>query len=159
MLGSQAYVRQHFGTFEDPKPAFAKFAGYFNIDAGTGRARGMTVFGPAGAAAMLREATAPFKDLGLLGATTTRSRQRAGSDHTSFNEAGLPGIGIQQDPIQYTSYTWHTNLDTYERVVEEDVVKSAIVIAGAVYTLAMKDEALPRFTKDDMPSPPQSPSR
>jgi carboxypeptidase Q len=156
MLGSQAYVKEHFGTFEEPKAEFAKFAGYFNIDAGTGRARGMTVFGPSRAATILREATAPFKDLGLLGATTTRSRQRGGSDHTSFNEAGLPGIGIQQDPLQYTSFTWHTNLDTYERIVEDDVVKSAIVIAGTVYTLAMQDEVLPRFSKDDMPSRPQT---
>jgi len=151
LLGSQAYVREHFGTFEQPKAEFAKLAGYFNIDAGTGRARGMTVFGPARAAAILREATAPFRDLGLLGATTTRSRQLGGSDHTSFNEAGLPGIGIQQDPIQYNSYTWHTNLDTYERIVEDDVVKSAIVIAGAVYSLSMGDESLPRFSKDEMP--------
>jgi len=156
LLGSQAYVREHFGTFEQPKPEFAKFAGYFNIDSGTGRARGMTVFGPARAAAILREATAPFKDLGLLGTTTTRSRQPGGSDHASFNEAGLPGIGIQQDPIQYTSYTWHTNLDTYERIVEDDVVKSAIVIAGAVYNLSMSEESLPRFPKDEMPSPPQT---
>ena len=156
LLGSQAYVREHFGTFEQPKPEFAKFAGYFNIDSGTGRARGMTVFGPARAAAILREATAPFKDLGLLGTTTTRSRRPGGSDHTSFNEAGLPGIGIQQDPIQYTSYTWHTNLDTYERIVEDDVVKSAIVIAGAVYNLSMSAESLPRFPKDEMPSRPQA---
>ena len=156
LLGSQAYVREHFGTSEQPKAEFAKFAGYFNIDAGTGRARGMTVFGPARAAAILREATAPFKDLGLLGATTTRSRQLGGSDHTSFNEAGLPGIGIQQDPIQYNSYTWHTNLDTYERIVEDDVVKSAIVIAGAVYSLSMGDESLPRFSKDEMPPQTQT---
>jgi hypothetical protein len=151
LLGSQAYVREHFGTFEDPKPEFARFAGYFNIDSGTGRARGMTVFGPPAAAAVLREAIAPFKDLGVLGAATTRSRQRGGSDHTSFNEAGLPGIGVQQDPIQYNSYTWHTNLDTYERIVEEDVVKSAIVIASAVYHLAMRDEPLPRFSSEQMP--------
>jgi hypothetical protein len=156
LLGSVAYVKEHFGTFEEPKPEFARFAGYFNIDAGTGRARALTVFGPARAATILREATGPFKDLGLLGATTTRSRQRGGSDHTSFNEAGLPGIGVQQDPIQYQPYTWHTNLDTYERIVEDDAIKSAIVIAGAVYALSMSDEPLPRFAKDEMPAPPQT---
>ncbi len=58
-----------------------------------------------------------------------------------------------QDPIQYHTYTWHTNLDTYERIVEDDVKKSAIVIAAAVYHLAMRDELLPRFTKDEMPRP------
>jgi len=151
LLGSQAYVREHFGTAEQPKPAFAKFAGYFNIDNGTGRVRGWTVFGPPAAGTILREAVASFKDLGVMGATSTRSRQRGGTDHTSFNEAGLPGIGAIQDPIQYQSYTWHTNLDTYERIVEDDVKKSAIVVASAVYHLAMRDEPLPRFTGDDMP--------
>ncbi|MBI2828339.1 MAG: M20/M25/M40 family metallo-hydrolase [Acidobacteria bacterium] len=159
LLGSQAYIREHFGTAEQPKPAFATFAGYFNIDNGTGRARGMTVFGPPAAGAILSEALAPFKDLGILGATTTRSRRRGGTDHTSFNEAGLPGILVFQDPIQYQSYTWHTNLDTYERIVEDDVKKSAIAIAGAVYHLAMRDEPLPRFTADDMPPRPDPPQQ
>ena len=51
LLGSQAYVKEHFGTSENPKPEFAKFAGYFNIDSGTGRVRGASVFGPPEAAA------------------------------------------------------------------------------------------------------------
>ncbi|MCV4655873.1 hypothetical protein OFM13_31550, partial [Escherichia coli] len=58
------------------------------------------------------------------------------------------------DPIEYLTHTWHTNLDTYERIVEDDVKKSAIVIAAAVYRLAMQDELLPRFTADKMPKPP-----
>jgi hypothetical protein len=155
LLGSQAYVREHFGTFEDQKPAYATFAGYVNIDTGTGRGRAMTVFGPPSAGTVLREILAPLKDLGVLGAMTTRNRQRGGTDHTSFNEAGLPGINVLQDPIQYQSYTWHTNLDTYERIVEDDVKKSAIAIAATVYHLAMRDEPLPRFTADDMPRRPQ----
>ena len=157
LLGSQAYVKEHFGTFEKPKPDYAKFAGYFNIDQGTGRARGLTVFGPPEAATVLKEAVASFKDLGVLGANTTRNRARGGSDHTSFNEAGLPGILVMQDPIQYDAQTWHTNLDTYERIVEEDVKKSAIVIAAAVYHVAMRDELLPRFAVDQMPRPPNPP--
>ena len=155
LLGSQAYIKEHFGTAEEPKPAFDSLTGYFNIDTGTGRARGMTVFGPPAAGTILHEALAPFKDLGILGATTTRSRRRGESDHTSFNEAGLPGISVLQDPIQYQSYTWHTNLDTYERIVEDDVKRSAIAIAGAVYHLAMREEPLPRFTGDDMPRRPE----
>ena len=154
LLGSRAYVAEHFGTFEQPKPEFATFAGYFNIDAGTGRARGMTVFGPVPAGDILREVLAPFRDFGVVGATTTRSRNAGGTDHTSFNQAGLPGINAEQDPIQYFSHTWHTNLDTYERIIEDDVKKSAIVIASAVYHLAMRDEMLPRFVPDQMPARP-----
>src|SRR5579863_9729483 len=49
LLGSLAYVKQHFGSFENPKPEYAKLDAYFNIDSGTGRPRGAIVFGPADA--------------------------------------------------------------------------------------------------------------
>ncbi len=154
LLGSQAYVKAHFGTAEDPTPAHKTFGGYFNIDAGTGRARGAQIFGPAETGKILREILAPFRDLGVIGVRTTNSRRRGGSDHTSFNEAGLPGISMQQDPIQYQSYTWHTNLDTYERVLDQDAIASAITVAAAVYQLAMRDQLLPRFSPDEMPRRP-----
>ncbi|HKE85069.1 MAG TPA: M20/M25/M40 family metallo-hydrolase [Vicinamibacterales bacterium] len=151
LLGSQAYVMEHFGTFEEPKADYDKFAAYFNVDSGTGRVRGLTVFGPPAAGTVLREAASSFKDLGLLGATTTRTRATGGTDSTSFNAAGLPGINTLLDPIEYQTHTWHTNLDTYERIVEEDVKQSAIVMASMVYHLAMRDERLPRFSKEEMP--------
>ncbi len=158
LLGSRAYVKEHFGTAEEPTPAHASFGGYFNIDAGTGRARGARVFGPPAAGDVLRDALAPFRDLGVMGARATNSRRRGGSDHTSFNAAGLPGISMRQDPIQYGSHTWHTNLDTYERVLEHDAIASAIAVAAAVYHLAMRDELLPRFAPDEMPPPPGEPT-
>jgi carboxypeptidase Q len=154
LLGSQAYVKEHFGMVENPKPEHANFAGYFNIDSGTGRARGASVFGPPEAAAILREATKPFADNGFFGVNATQSRRRGGTDSTSFNEAGLPGIGIQQDPIEYGTHTWHTNLDTYERIIEDDAQQSAMVIAAAVYHLAMRDQMLPRLPKEKMPPLP-----
>lgn len=154
LRGSVAYVAQHFGTFENPKPEYEHFAGYFNIDSGTGKARGMSVFGPPAAADVLRPIMAPFEANGVMGASSTRSRQRGGSDHTSFNEIGLPGISVGQDPIEYGTHTWHTNLDTYERVIESDAQMSAMAIATAVYHLAMRDDKLPRFAKDQMPARP-----
>ena len=155
LFGSAAYVKQHFGTFEDQKPAYGRLSAYFNMDSGTGRIRGMTAFGPAAAATVIREATASFKDLGMLGATTTRTRTGGGgTDSASFSNAGLPGVNTILDGIQYDNVTWHTNLDTYERIVEDDVKKAAIVVAGTVYHLAMRDELLPRFSKEDMPRPP-----
>jgi hypothetical protein len=81
-------------------------------------------------------------------------RKPRGTDSTSFNAAGLPGIGLAQDGIEQNSHTWHTNLDTMERIVEGDVKKSAVAIAYAVYQLAMSDEMLPRFTPETMPRPP-----
>jgi len=156
LLGSLAYVKEHFGSAEAPKPEFATFAGYLNIDTGTGRLRGASVFGPPDAAQILREILSPFSDLKVVGATTTTSRATGGTDSTSFNNAGLPGIGFTQDPIEYNTDTHHTNLDTYERVIEEDVRDAAVIVAATLYQLAMRDEMLPRFSSTEMPAaPPQ----
>jgi hypothetical protein len=157
LLGSIAYVKQHFGSFEDPKPGYEKFGGYFNIDTGTGRVRGVGVFGPPEGAAIMREILAPFKEDGIVGAVASRSRALGGSDNTSFSQAGLPGIGMGQDPIEYNTNTWHTNLDTYERILEDDVKKNAMVVAWSVYQLAMADTMLPRFATADMPARPPAP--
>ena len=154
LLGSQAYVKEHFGSAESPKPGYEKFGGYFNIDSGTGRVRGAGVFGPPEAAAIMREILSPFKGDGVVGAVPSRSRALGGSDNTSFSQAGLPGIGMGQDPIEYQSNTWHTNLDTYERILEDDVKKDAMVVAWSVYQLAMADTLLPRFASADMPPLP-----
>jgi hypothetical protein len=154
LLGSQAYVKEHFGSFEELKPGYEKFGGYFNIDSGTGRVRGASVFGPPETANIMRDILAPFKGDGVVGAAATRSRRLGGSDNTSFNQAGLPGIGMGQDPIEYQSNTWHTNLDTYERILEDDVKKDAMVVAWSVYQLAMRDDLLPRLSKADMPPKP-----
>jgi hypothetical protein len=159
LLGSLAYVKQHFGTFEDPKPEYSKLVAYFNIDSGTGRVRGASVFGPPEAAAVVRAALAPFQDLGVAGAVPSRSRAVGGTDSTSFSNAGLAGIGLQQDPIEYQSHTWHTNLDTYERIVPEDARQAATVIAAAVWHVANRDQVLPRFTKEQMPPPVAEPAR
>jgi hypothetical protein len=153
LLGSLAYVKQHFGTAEAPKPEFATFNGYLNVDSGTGRVRGASVFGPDDDARILREALASFKDLKFEGVMPTRSRATGGTDSTSFNNAGLPGIGFGQDPIEYGSHTHHTNLDTYERIIDQDVRDSAIVIAATLYQLAMQDQMLPRFSATEMPPP------
>lgn len=154
ILGSQAYVKDHFGTFEAQKAEYSKLVGYLNIDTGTGQLRGASVFGPPPAAAALREILAPFQDLGIYGAATSSSRVIGGTDSTAFNNAGLPGIGFQQDPIEYNTHTHHTNLDTYERVIEEDVKKAAVIVASTIYHLSMRDEMLARFAPAEMPPPP-----
>lgn len=154
LLGSKAYVAQHYGTAETPKPEFAKFDGYFNVDSGTGRLRGGSIFGPPEAAQIVAQYFKPFEDLGVMGAISTASRASGGTDSTSFNAAGIAGIGMGTDPMEYNSHTWHTNLDTLERIVEDDVKKSAIVMASAAYHIAMRDEMLPRFTAATMPAVP-----
>lgn len=157
LLGSLAYVKQHFGTAENPTPEWSKLDAYFNVDTGTGRLRGASVFGPAAAAAALRPVLAQYADWGFAGTSSTSSRAVGGTDSTSFNNAGLPGIGFQQDPIEYNTLTHHTNLDTYERIIPEDVQQAAVIVAAAVLDLANREEMLPRFDKANMPPPVKVP--
>ncbi len=157
LLGSLAYVKQHFGSFEDQKPEYAKLDAYFNIDSGTGKPRGAIVFGPLAAAGIIRDAMMPFQDWGFTGVRVTDSRRTGGTDSTSFNNAGLPGIGLSQDSFDYGSFTHHTTLDTYERIYEEDVREGAVEIASAVYAVAMADQMVPRFSASDMPKPVPEP--
>lgn len=152
LLGSQAYVERHYGSFEDPKEDYYKFAGYFNVDSGTGKLRGASVFGPTEAAVVLHEMMYPLNDLGMAGASSTASRRLGGSDYTSFNKAGLPGVSLGQDPIRYFTHTWHTNLDVYEQLLEDDLKQAAVVVASTIYQLSMRDGLLPRFSDEDMPA-------
>jgi hypothetical protein len=168
LLGSKAYVAEHFGTFENPKnPAFSKLDAYWNIDTGTGKVRGAGIFGPPESGKILAQFLKPFEDLGVYGATACWdgktlpnpcSRRPGGTDSTSFNGAGLPGIGGNQDTIEYNAFTHHTDLDFYERILPEDVKRNAIITASLIYHIANRDEMMPRFTKDTMPAPPAPPA-
>lgn len=145
LLGSRAYVSSQFGSADTPTAAFNRLEAYLNLDTGTGRVRGAVVYGPPSAAAIVGHYLAQFEERGVYGATSTMSRL-GGTDSGSFTMAGLPGINFLQDPIEYLSETWHTNLDTYERILEEDAQTSAMAIASTAYHLAMRDERLPRAT-------------
>src|SRR5205085_685922 len=153
-LGSLDYVNRHFGSAESPLPEYAKLDAYWNIDDGTGLVRGASVFGPPAAATVVGQYLKPFEEWGVYGANPSSARVEGGSDNGAFAVAGLPGIGAQQDPIEYNSTTWHTNLDTYERIVPDDVMKNAALTASVVYHLAMRDQMLPRFSKETMPVVP-----
>jgi carboxypeptidase Q len=154
-LGSLDYVARHFGSSEQPEPDYGKLDAYWNIDDGTGRVRGATIFGPPDAAGVLAQLLKPFEDWGVFGASASSARVEGGSDNGAFAVAGLPGIGAQQDPIEYNSTTWHTNLDTYERIVPDDAMKNAVISAAVVLQIANRDQMMPRFAKADMPPIPQ----
>jgi len=159
LLGSFAYVKNHFGSAEEPGKEFGKVDAYWNIDDGTGRVRGASIFGPPEAAEILAQYLKPFEDWGVFGAAASTARVEGGSDNGAFAVAGLPGIGTQQDPIEYNSTTWHTNLDTYERIVPEDVMHNAVLSASVMLGLANRDEMLPRFAPDKMPAVPPTRDR
>ena len=90
----------------------------------------------------------PFNDLGV---TTITISNTGGTDHQSFDRVGLPGFQFIQDPIEYDTRTHHTNMDTYDHLIADDLKQIATIVAGFVYDAAMRDEKLPR---KDMPQPP-----
>src|SRR6202008_2511551 len=94
-------------------------------------------FGPQPAADLVRDPLIAFWSWGWIASSAMDSLRDDGTDSTSFNNAGLPGIGLAQDAFDYGSFTHHTNLDTYERIYEEDVREGAVEIASAVYAVAM----------------------
>lgn len=154
LYGSLAYVAQHFGSAENPKPEWFKLDAYLNLDAGTSKPRAASVFGPPQAAAMVQTAMDNFKDWGFHNVNPTLGRQTGGTDSTSFNNAGLPGVGFSQDPFDYNTFTHHTSYDTYERIYEPDMREAAVEEALALYSLANADQMVPRCSAATMPPPP-----
>lgn len=140
--GSREYVRKHFG---DPKsgttPAYETFSAYFNQDYGAGQFRGIYLQGNERARRLFAAWMAPFRDLGL----TVISNQGVGStDHVSFDAVGLPGFQFLQDRVPGTG--GHTNLDFFDSLQAEDLVKNAVMTAGFALQAAMSDERVPRKT-------------
>jgi len=154
LYGSIAYVAQHFGSAENPKPEWFKLDAYLNLDDGTGKPRAASVFGPPEAAAMVATSMDKFKDWGFNSVSPTVGRQTGGTDSTSFNNAGLPGVGYSQDPFDYNTYTHHTSFDTYERIYEPDMREAAVEEALTLYSLANTEKMVPRCSAATMPPPP-----
>ena len=123
------------------KPEHAKFAGYFNIDNGTGAIRGVYLQQNDAVAPIFREWMEPFRSIGM---TSLTSRNTGGTDHQSFDALGLPGFQFIQDEIEYDTMTHHTNLDSYERLQPGDMMKNATIAASFAYLAANRDEKLPR---------------
>ncbi len=145
LLGSRAYVREHFGSVDASGPHFtpenAKIAGYFNVDNGTGAIRGVYLQGNAAVRPIFQQWLEPFRD---LGASTLTISNTGGTDHLSFDAVTIPGFQFIQDPIDYGTRTHHTNQDVYERVQPHDMMQNAVIVASFVYDLANRAQPLPR---------------
>src|SRR5262245_41789528 len=143
ILGSRAYVTQHFADRTDMKlkPDHSKFSAYFNVDNGTGAIRGVYQQGNEAVTPVFQAWMQPFRNLGM---TTLTIRNTGGTDHTSFDAVGLPGFQFIQDPIEYDSRTHHSNMDVYERIQAQDLMKDAVIVATFAYHAANRDEKLPR---------------
>lgn len=162
LLGSSAYVAQHFGSRAEPadpeqrelpsylrtdsapltiKPEHARLAAYFNVDNGSGKIRGIYAQENAAARPIFAAWLAPFHD---LGADTVSLRAVGSTDHVAFDRVGLPAFQFIQDPLDYESHTHHTDADVFDHLQRDDLMQAAVVVASLLYDAAMRPEILPR---------------
>ena len=139
--GSQGYVEKYLANPEtkEHKPDFDKFAAYFNMDNGTGKYRGIYIQENEMVRPIFEEWLKPFADMGV---STISIRNTSGTDHIPFNSIGLPGFQFIQDEIEYDR-GYHTTMDTYERLVMDDLKQNAVITASFVYNAAMRNAKLP----------------
>lgn len=149
LLGSAGYVKKTFAdrATMQTTPAHAKFSSYFNIDNGTGKIRGIYLQGNEACRDIFAAWLEPFHD---LGAQTVTISNTGGTDHQSFDAVGLPGFQFIQDPIEYDVRNHHSNMDSYEHLIESDLKQIATIVAAFAYDAAQRDEKLPR---KPMPAP------
>jgi hypothetical protein len=161
LIGSRDYVATHFASRGpapagapagrggrggalgplELKPAHAKFAGYFNIDNGTGAIRGVYLQGNPAVAPIFR---AWLEPLSSLGATHLNPGNTGGTDHQAFDGVGLPGFQFIQDAVEYGTVTHHYNMDSYERLQPEDMRRNATIAAAFAFLTANREDLLPR---------------
>jgi carboxypeptidase Q len=155
ILGSRAYVAEHFAAREDMKlkADHARLSGYFNVDNGSGKIRGVYLQGNDAMRPIFQAWLKPFED---LGATTISIRNTGGTDHLSFDAVGLPGFQFIQDPLEYDSRTHHSNMDVADRVQRADLMQMAAIVTSFVYDAANRDGLLPR---KPLPKPQPPPAQ
>jgi hypothetical protein len=143
LLGSQAYVKEHFGDPEtmEVTEQHAKLSGYFNLDNGSGKIRGVYLQGNDMMRPIFDGWLSAFRDQGV---STVSIRNTGGTDHLSFDAVGLPGFQFIQDPLDYATLTHHSDVDTYDHLQAADLMQAAAVIATVVYDAANRPEMLPR---------------
>lgn len=172
LMGSRGYVMEHFASRkenDDPqykdlppflrpakyplevKPAHQRLSAYYNIDSGTGKIRGISTQENGALVPIFKEWMEPFRDLGM---TTVYMQNAGGSDFLSFDAVGLNGIDFLQDDIEYVPKTWHSNMDTFERIQRDDMLQMSAIVAGFVWQTAQRDHLLPRKPMPKDPKPP-----
>jgi hypothetical protein len=114
---------------------------------GSGKIRGVYLQGNKAAGNIFEQWLVPFND---MGAKTITLSNTGGTDHLSFDAVGIPGFQFIQDPLEYDTRTHHSNMDTYDHLVPDDLKQAAVIVATFVYNTAQRDEKIPR---KDLPKP------
>jgi carboxypeptidase Q len=162
LLGSAAYVENHLARRPPPTdPAeadlppfyltdsypvqtlsgFSDLAGYFNLDNGSGKIRGIYAEGNVAVVATFREWLSPFAS---MGASSVVAEPTGGTDHVFLSRLGLPAFEFIQDPLDYGSRVHHTDLDTFDHLRPQDLRQASVVMATVLLAAANTDKPLPR---------------
>jgi Zn-dependent M28 family amino/carboxypeptidase len=169
LLGSAAYIDQHFahrpsppaneadltpGYFQDSYPvqtlpAFGELAGYFNIDNGSGKLRGIYTEGNLAVVSTFREWLSPFAS---MSGNAVVSHSTGGTDHAYMSRLGLPAFQFIQDPLDYGTRVHHTDLDTYDHLRIDDMREGAVILASMLLRTADADRPLPRKALPTQPA-------
>lgn len=171
LIGSRLYVANHFGgvrgvpvagnprgVVQPVKRDHGRFQAYFNLDNGGGSMRGVYAQGNNAVVPIFRRWMEPLRDLGM---THVSTRSTGGTDHLSFDAAGLPGFQFIQDPLEYEPKTHHTNMDYFEELQPEDMRRNSVLLACFAMLAANHDGKLPRKARPpaDTPPPPSTSQR
>jgi len=140
LYGNRSHVRQNFAdpVIQEYKADYDNLSAYFNLDIGTGKVRGVSIMGSEVLRSILLEWIKPLRPLGMTHLFLN------GMEHEAYEEVGLLGFYFDQDRKAIDDMNAHTNMDLYDRLVPEDLIQNAVVMATFAYHAAMRDEKLPR---------------
>src|SRR6266403_3115638 len=133
LYGSEEYVKAHQNELD-------KISGELVHDTGTGRVFTLGLHDNYQDRELVDEVLSPLRELKLLEPSMSRSY---GTDHLSFDEAGVPGFYCIQDPAEYR-LTHHSQSDTFDKVWKDGLDQGAEVLAAWAYNTANLPVMLPR---------------
>ena len=150
LYGSRGYLEQYLIKDQKKLPGFDKFALYLNMDNGSGRFRGIYLERNDAAFAFFE---AWMKYIESLGFQYLSPRTTGGTDHQTFTRYGLPAYQFIQDELEY-GRTYHTIMDTYERLSLGDLRVDATIVAWLAACAANDPGRIPVYPAVNMNQPP-----
>ena len=143
VYGSTSYANRYFGNLD--KEIFnvqsEKVSAYLNLDKGSGNIRGLYLQGNENAKPFFKKI---LRNLSDSDSNALSLQSSLGVDHMIFDLIGIPSFQFIQDLNGYFYFTHHTNIDSYEYLIEDDLRQNVSIIAKLTYLLAQDDEMVPR---------------
>mgnify|MGYP000063309231 CR=1 FL=1 len=147
--GSRSFVKDHPDVVNG-------LQALFNQDNGTGRIVNMNASGLVSADTVLRGylAQLPSDFTQWIRYTGVGAPGSGGTDHVSFVCAGAPGFNLGALGWDYGFTTWHTNRDTYDKIIVDDLKHNATLAAMLIYLASEDPKLMARVKLDPLPAGP-----